>query len=108
MGERKGEGAERNYVTLSVIKSNIGSVSFFYTVMQIDVVPCGCQNGGTCVTDVNYPAGSGKYLCVCPEGKRGKLCYEEVDECLSAPCTLGKCTNTASGYRCECPAGLRG
>ncbi|KAK2857120.1 hypothetical protein Q5P01_005855 [Channa striata] len=76
--------------------------------MEIHVVPCGCQNGGTCVTDVNFPAGGGKYLCVCPEGKQGELCGEDVDECVSAPCTLGRCVNTAGGYRCECPAGLRG
>ncbi|XP_055362364.1 von Willebrand factor D and EGF domain-containing protein isoform X2 [Betta splendens] len=76
--------------------------------VEIDVAPCGCHNGGTCVTDVNFPAGSGKYLCVCPEGKQGKACDEEVDACSSAPCTLGKCINTASGFRCECPAGLRG
>uniref|UniRef100_UPI003AABE1F2 von Willebrand factor D and EGF domain-containing protein n=1 Tax=Centroberyx gerrardi TaxID=166262 RepID=UPI003AABE1F2 len=78
------------------------------TTVEIDVVPCGCQNGGTCVTDVNFPAGSGKYLCVCPEGKQGALCDQDVDECTSAPCTAGKCRNTANGYRCECPAGLRG
>ncbi|TKS66392.1 von Willebrand factor D and EGF domain-containing protein [Collichthys lucidus] len=76
--------------------------------VEIDMVPCGCQNGGTCVTDINFPAGSGKYLCVCPEGTLGDLCDEDVDECLSAPCTVGTCINTASGYRCECPAGLRG
>ncbi|XP_023151416.2 von Willebrand factor D and EGF domain-containing protein isoform X1 [Amphiprion ocellaris] len=76
--------------------------------VEIDVVPCGCRNRGTCVTDVNFPAGSGRYLCVCPEGKRGELCDEDVDGCLSAPCTVGKCINTVSGYRCECPAGLRG
>ncbi|XP_067356853.1 von Willebrand factor D and EGF domain-containing protein isoform X1 [Channa argus] len=76
--------------------------------MEINVVPCGCRNGGTCVTDVNFPAGSGKYLCLCPDGKKGELCSEDVDECSSAPCTLGKCVNTPSGYRCECPAGLRG
>lgn len=60
------------------------------------------------MTDVNFPAGSGKYLCVCPEGQQGDLCGEDVDECLSAPCTAGKCINTAGGYRCECPPGLRG
>ncbi|KAG7235396.1 hypothetical protein INR49_002707 [Caranx melampygus] len=76
--------------------------------VEIDVVPCGCQSGGTCVTDVNFPAGSGKYLCVCPEGSRGELCDQDVDECLSAPCGVGRCINTAGGFRCECPAGLRG
>uniref|UniRef100_A0A3Q3IWA1 Uncharacterized protein n=1 Tax=Monopterus albus TaxID=43700 RepID=A0A3Q3IWA1_MONAL len=76
--------------------------------VEVDVVPCGCQNGGTCVTDVNFPAGSGNYLCVCPEGTQGKRCTENVDNCLSDPCAVGKCVSTASGYRCECPAGLRG
>ncbi|XP_019957821.2 von Willebrand factor D and EGF domain-containing protein [Paralichthys olivaceus] len=76
--------------------------------VQIDVVPCGCQNDGTCVTDVNFPAGSGRHLCVCPEGKQGELCDEDEDACLSTPCAAGKCVNTAGGYRCECPAGLRG
>ncbi|XP_015227189.1 PREDICTED: von Willebrand factor D and EGF domain-containing protein-like isoform X1 [Cyprinodon variegatus] len=76
--------------------------------VEVDVVPCGCLNGGTCVTDVSFPAGSGKYLCVCPEGKQGKFCGEEVDPCLSSPCAAGRCIRTASGYRCDCPVGLRG
>uniref|UniRef100_A0A8C2Z5F4 Si:ch211-246m6.5 n=1 Tax=Cyclopterus lumpus TaxID=8103 RepID=A0A8C2Z5F4_CYCLU len=74
----------------------------------IQVVPCGCQNGGTCVTDVHFPAGSGKHLCVCPEGKQGDLCDLEVDECRSAPCAVGECIDTGGGFRCECPAGLKG
>ncbi|AWO95994.1 putative von Willebrand factor D and EGF domain-containing protein-like [Scophthalmus maximus] len=76
--------------------------------VQIDVVPCGCRNGGTCVPDVSFPAGSGKYLCVCPEGRQGELCDEGEDDCLSAPCAAGECVNAVGGYRCECPAGLRG
>ncbi|XP_054480085.1 von Willebrand factor D and EGF domain-containing protein [Anoplopoma fimbria] len=76
--------------------------------VEIGVVPCGCQNGGTCVTDVNVPAGSGKHLCVCPEGKQGDLCDRDVDGCRSAQCPAGKCISTAAGYRCECPAGLKG
>ncbi|XP_042075813.1 von Willebrand factor D and EGF domain-containing protein isoform X2 [Haplochromis burtoni] len=76
--------------------------------VEIVVVPCGCQNGRSCVTDINFPAGSGKYLCVCPEGTQGKLCADDIDECLSAPCLGSKCIDVAGGYRCECPAGLRG
>uniref|UniRef100_A0A3Q2XQ33 Uncharacterized protein n=1 Tax=Hippocampus comes TaxID=109280 RepID=A0A3Q2XQ33_HIPCM len=76
--------------------------------VQIHVVPCGCQNSGTCETDFTYPAGSGKYLCVCPDGKEGDLCHEDVDKCLSAPCAEGTCINTGGGFRCNCPEGLTG
>ncbi|XP_057686105.1 von Willebrand factor D and EGF domain-containing protein isoform X1 [Corythoichthys intestinalis] len=76
--------------------------------VQIQVVPCGCQNGGTCVTDFTFPAGSGKYLCECPNGKQGNHCHEDVDKCLSAPCRAGTCVNTVSGFRCNCPVGLTG
>nr|XP_057907809.1 von Willebrand factor D and EGF domain-containing protein isoform X2 [Doryrhamphus excisus] len=76
--------------------------------VQIHVSPCGCQNGGSCVTDVSFPAGSGKYLCVCPDGKHGHLCNDSVDPCFPAPCPDRTCINTAGGFRCPCPAGLTG
>ncbi|CAL8308205.1 unnamed protein product [Merluccius merluccius] len=76
--------------------------------VEITVASCGCQNGGTCITDVSFPAGSGRYLCMCPEGSHGDLCAEVVDQCRSGPCASGTCVNVASGYRCECPTGMRG
>lgn len=60
------------------------------------------------MTDVNFPAGSGRYLCTCPSGRHGERCEQDVDECESSPCAVGQCVNTGSGYRCECPPGLRG
>ncbi|XP_061685391.1 von Willebrand factor D and EGF domain-containing protein isoform X2 [Syngnathoides biaculeatus] len=76
--------------------------------VQIQVVPCQCQNGGTCVTDLTFPAGSGKYLCICPDGKQGDLCHVDVDKCLLAPCADGTCINTDGGFSCNCPEGLTG
>uniref|UniRef100_A0A8C5AK03 von Willebrand factor D and EGF domain-containing protein n=1 Tax=Gadus morhua TaxID=8049 RepID=A0A8C5AK03_GADMO len=76
--------------------------------VEIHVAPCGCQNGGTCITDVSFPAGSGRYLCACPEGSHGDLCADIMDRCRSGPCGPGTCVNKMSGYRCECPPGMTG
>ncbi|XP_076013749.1 von Willebrand factor D and EGF domain-containing protein isoform X2 [Genypterus blacodes] len=104
--EEEGGGGRRRRSFHFTLSDECNAQSSF--TVEIYVVPCGCRNGGTCVTDVNFPAGSGKYLCVCPEGNRGNLCDQDIDRCASAPCTAGKCINTADGFRCECPAGLRG
>ncbi|XP_055022597.1 von Willebrand factor D and EGF domain-containing protein [Boleophthalmus pectinirostris] len=79
-----------------------------HVTVEISQEPCGCQHGGSCVTDVQYPAGRGRYLCVCPPGRTGERCAEALDPCLSSPCSAGACVSTHTGYRCTCPPGLTG
>ncbi len=79
---------------------------------EINVDDCAanpCQNGGTC-TD-----GDNSYTCACPDGFLGTNC-EIVDHCAGDPCNVTtpnvifgqpsgvSCTNTPTGYTCECVA----
>ncbi|KAF4523891.1 hypothetical protein B566_EDAN016083, partial [Ephemera danica] len=64
-----------------------------------------CQNGATCVDDVN------RYSCVCPPTYTGELCERDIDECALRPSVClngGTCSNSVGGFSCICVNGWTG
>ncbi|KAA0702211.1 von Willebrand factor D and EGF domain-containing protein [Triplophysa tibetana] len=76
--------------------------------VQISVQTCDCEHGGSCVTNINSPPGSGEYLCVCTPGFAGRICEMDLNECWSNPCLAGTCLDKISSFACICPKGLKG
>ncbi|TNN46151.1 von Willebrand factor D and EGF domain-containing protein [Liparis tanakae] len=76
--------------------------------IQVSVLSCECLNGASCVTNAGLPAGSGEYLCVCPDGFKGERCQVDVDDCKPNPCRLGRCIDGPASFSCVCPPGMTG
>ncbi|XP_017346605.2 von Willebrand factor D and EGF domain-containing protein [Ictalurus punctatus] len=77
-------------------------------VVKVSVRHCDCYHGASCVTNMNFPPGSGEYLCVCPAGLEGEKCQLNVNDCESNPCQRGECVDGLNTFTCLCPAGVTG
>ena len=44
-----------------------------------------CQHNSSCIDGIN------SYRCECPVGFNGLHCENDIDECLSSPCSYGQC-----------------
>ncbi|KAM8770480.1 LOW QUALITY PROTEIN: von Willebrand factor D and EGF domain-containing protein [Rhynchonycteris naso] len=75
--------------------------------IELTVKSCDCLNGGSCVSDINFPPGRSAYLCVCLPDFQGSLCEVGITECQSNPCGLGGCINGFHSYSCDCPPELK-
>lgn len=69
-------------------------------------LPNRCHNGAKCTPSPNYL----DFGCTCMSGYTGRLCNEDINECmLSSPCRNGAtCRNIPGSYQCLCAKGYEG
>ena len=75
-----------------------------------------CTNASTCLNG-RCKNLEGSYVCDCNKGFESKMVLKtdpvsgektessgcvDINECLKNPCEFGSCTNTESGFRCNC------
>jgi len=65
-----------------------------------------CLHGAKCSPSSNFL----DFACTCTVGYTGRLCDEDVDECvMTTPCRNGAtCRNTNGSYHCICAKGYEG
>lgn len=86
--------------------------------VQVDVLPCPCLNGGSCLmsqdlTNSNQISLSPSYECKCGSSFTGPDCSVRMDLCDPNPCMNGgSCIvlndTSGSNYICDCLAGYQG
>ncbi|KAH3747338.1 hypothetical protein DPMN_181763 [Dreissena polymorpha] len=63
-----------------------------------------CECDDTNTETCNHTNGN----CTCLKGRKGELCYDDVNECTSTSdvCpTNSECINLSGSFSCECDAG---
>ncbi|CAC5409205.1 unnamed protein product [Mytilus coruscus] len=101
-----------DYIKLYVMDDRNSSSEV--VTIQVAIMESPCQNKGACQAKntSNYPCEDTHraesfdlyYNCECPQEFTGLHCEEDVDECLSKPCSDSyTCTNKYGGYDCSCP-----
>ncbi|RNA07805.1 von Willebrand factor type EGF and pentraxin domain-containing 1 isoform X1 [Brachionus plicatilis] len=69
-----------------------------------------CQNGATCIIEMDHHTKEKNYFCKCADGYRGKDCEIMIDMCQEGVrCQNGgSCLSNQNNFTCMCPAGYTG